>query len=1151
MGEQQGPSDEDIDVETTIEEPIPTSKEECDSQQNAGGNQPKTTGADSSSDEWQHLDNTVLDEAFSSLDCTEHKDLEGTVPDNPQEQSSEENTSTKDTASCGDFANEETDNTAKEGSQPDNDEAVETHVDEGGPTAPSLPSEKKDVNQSNSSANYEGLNEEVKEVNLSDSEEQRVNADGEDGETHKLEDNKVVDIQVDGQYYDQIPKIDEESGDKTDGDQVDYDKAEENRDNSSQGNSDDESNDNRNDGNYGEEDNNQRDEDDEDTKSVSSTDSDHFLKTWTYLPEDKDNADRSDMDLKFDDQAIEDLQANVYDMDDDSPSRLEWLRQKRLPARPQPSKNEKRLERLMDRVMCLIGQESVKAQFLAIKARIEAGKSRGEDFKKVHYGKTIVAKLYAEFLACFDLVVRNESPYLGWRLECSSLTRWCPEHGVMFIHRADQLTTNSRATDVFLTFMQNYIGDIAVILIGPHKGFCDTGASRLFTLKLALEDYSDEEIHRLLIRILKKTKLHVDGGWDGPYLKIVTRRICRMRSEKDFSNMLALRAALEQVMNRQALRLRQSIGDTAAKRGKAPNYNFLTKFDLLGPEPGNRWKDSKAWKQLQSMIGLQEVKEMVDELVHRANTNYHREIYDLPPVDMPLNKVFLGPPGTGKTTAAKLYGQIIAELGLLSGDEVVVKSPSDFIGQYIGDSEANTKEILRATEGKVLIIDDAHMLYQGTGHGANSSDSFRLAVVDTLVTNISNRPGDDRCIILIGYPDLMKEFFNNSNPGLRRRFPLEEAFHFQDYTIDQLAMILDLKMSRDGIEATDHAREVALEVLAQARDRPNFGNGGDVENLLGKAKAAFNKRLRGVTDRNGRKIEAVDFDPEYDRAFRNSKACESLLSSMIGMDSIISLFRNYQKVAAGMRLQGVDPRPYIPFAYVFKGPPGTGKTTTARILGDIFYETGFLSTSEVIDCSATDMIGEYVGQTGPKVVKLLERALGKVLFIDEAYRLAGESTGNCSSFASEAVGELVDCMTKPRYARKLVIVLAGYSDEMDRLLHINTGLRSRFPTDIVFPSMSPAHCVEYLEMQLGKLQIRVDRRLSSSEGKFATVLDLFAQLQRTRSWANARDVETLVRNITFEVYKSQPGPSDSDLSVSMDKIITCLKELLHQRASAY
>ncbi|BCR94635.1 uncharacterized protein AKAW2_11681A [Aspergillus luchuensis] len=157
------------------------------------------------------------------------------------------------------------------------------------------------------------------------------------------------------------------------------------------------------------------------------------------------------------------------------------------------------------------------------------------------------------------------------------------------------------------------------------------------------------------------------------------------------------------------------------------------------------------------------------------------------------------------------------------------------------------------------------------------------------------------------------------------------------------------------------------------------------------------------------------------------------------------------------------------------------------------------------------------------------------------------STGNCSSFANEAVGEFVDCMTKPRYSRKPVIVLAGYSDDMDRLPHINTGLRSRFPTDIVFPSMSPAHCLEYLEVQLGKLQIRVDRSPTISEREDSTVRDLFARLQKTRSWANAWDVETLARNIVFEVYKSQRGTSDSDLSVSMDDIMNCLDDMPDQR----
>ncbi|PWY96547.1 P-loop containing nucleoside triphosphate hydrolase protein [Aspergillus sclerotioniger CBS 115572] len=720
----------------------------------------------------------------------------------------------------------------------------------------------------------------------------------------------------------------------------------------------------------------------------------------------------------------------------------------------------------------------------------------------------------------------------------------------MFIRRADQLTKDPKSFDKFLAFMEDYTGEIFLILIGPPKDFCDMGASRRFTMKMDLKDYSNEEIYRLLVRILKKRSLHVEGGWDGENMKILARRICRRRTDTSFTNMLALRTVLEQVMGRQASRLCRSSRGVTAKCEKPPNYYFLTKSDLLGPAPLDMRERSEGWKQLQSMIGLQEVKEMIDDLALRANTNYHREIQGLPPIETSLNRVFLGPPGTGKTTVARIYGQLIAELGLISSGDVVLKDPSDFIGQHTGESEANTREILRATEGKVLVIDDAHMLYQGSGHGTNESDSHRIAVVDTLVANISSKPGEDRCIILTGYPDQMKEFFDNSNPGLQRRFLLEEAFRFQDYSVDQLAEILDLKMSRDGLTATDEARKAAIEVLSRALDRPNFGNGGDVENLLGKAKAAFNKRLKGVSDRQGKMIEPVDFDSEYDRAFKISKACESLFSTMIGMDPIITLFKDYQQMAAGMRLREIDPRPYVPFAYVFKGPPGTGKTTTARILGQVFYDMGFLSTSEVIECTATDMTGEYVGQTGPKVIKLLERALGKVLFIDEAYRLAGTSTGHSSTFAEEAIGELVDCMTKPRYARKLVIVLAGYSDDMDRLIQMNPGLRSRLPTDIVFPSMGPAHCFEFLEARLRKLHINVDRHGSDPSGeKYSTMLSMFSRLQKTESWANARDIETLARNIIFQVYKMQKSPGDLSigLSISMDTVITSLGDLLHQR----
>ncbi|KAJ0144633.1 hypothetical protein HZ326_12620 [Fusarium oxysporum f. sp. albedinis] len=144
-------------------------------------------------------------------------------------------------------------------------------------------------------------------------------------------------------------------------------------------------------------------------------------------------------------------------------------------------------------------------------------------------------------------------------------------------------------------------------------------------------------------------------------------------------------------------------------------------------------------------------------------------------------------------------------------------------------------------------------------------------------------------------------------------------------------------------------------------------------------------------------------------------------------------------------------------------------SSTARKVGKLFYDIGFLSSDEVVTCSVTNLTGELSGHTGPKVINQFELGLGKVLFIDEAYRLIGDS------FHKEAIGELVDVMTKPRYAHNIVVILAGYSDEMEELLMLNPGLRSRFPTaiiELVFTKAGEAEeisgseglCVSYKEL---------------------------------------------------------------------------------------
>ena len=169
----------------------------------------------------------------------------------------------------------------------------------------------------------------------------------------------------------------------------------------------------------------------------------------------------------------------------------------------------------------------------------------------------------------------------------------------------------------------------------------------------------------------------------------------------------------------------------------------------------------------------------------------------------------------------------------------------------------------------------------------------------------------------------------------------------------------------------------------------------------------------------------------------------------------------YVKYSNQLRLQGTS---WCGFLSSVQVPTDiytdVGKTTVARKMGSVYNDMGILTSNEVIECSASDLVGQYIGHTGPKTRKLFEKVLGGVLFIDEAYRL-GEG-----QFAREAMDELVGLLTHERFRGKLIIILAGYDQEINSLLQVNTGLSSRFPEEIVFeishrPSVSTYWIVNF------------------------------------------------------------------------------------------
>ncbi|GKU15772.1 unnamed protein product, partial [Fusarium langsethiae] len=283
---------------------------------------------------------------------------------------------------------------------------------------------------------------------------------------------------------------------------------------------------------------------------------------------------------------------------------------------------------------------------------------------------------------------------------------------------------------------------------------------------------------------------------------------------------------------------------------------------------------------------------------------------------------------------------------------------------------------------------------------------------------------------------------------------------------------------------------------------------------------------------------------------RADKHRNSLFQDFVGFDSVIGKFQRYQKMADGMRRCGVDPKLHIPWAFVFSGPPGTGKTSTARKVGRLFYDMGFISSADVVTCSVTNLIGQHLGTTGPKVIDQFERGLGKVLFIDEAYRLIGDS------YHQDAVGEIVDTMTNPRYARNMVVILAGYGKEMETLLSTNPGLRSRFPTVIDFPHMSPEHCLQLLSNLLATFNIGIPKSIVQPGGaENTTVIRALTQLTATEGWASGRDIESLSKNVAEHVF-AIVGESDDTyepgtLQVSFEELMDALRAMLNQKGGTW
>ncbi|MBR4804251.1 MAG: AAA family ATPase, partial [Bacteroidales bacterium] len=388
-------------------------------------------------------------------------------------------------------------------------------------------------------------------------------------------------------------------------------------------------------------------------------------------------------------------------------------------------------------------------------------------------------------------------------------------------------------------------------------------------------------------------------------------------------------------------------------------------------------------RELAELVGLEKIKGRVNDYLNVVRLSKRRMEMGLSTTMPRLHMVFLGNPGTGKTTVAQIIGKVFASWGILSNGSVISTEKSKMVGQYIGETEMKMNQLLAQARGNVLFIDEAYQLAEG------GEKDFGRVVMDSLLTELG-KDNLDMVVILAGYTAPMKRLME-SNEGIESRFP--NVFNFEDYSADELVEIAKMMAKKQGFSLAKGVEEKISAIIQEEYEKPSarFGNARFVSNLLqndilatmGKRTAALpnptKKDLCLILPEDviiGKKRKDVVFD---DIAIN---AALARLDRMAGLDNVKKAIHGFVQSVRYLHSRGEDYVGKGLLSWRFVGNTGTGKSTVAEIMAEILKGMRLIANSHIVEIKGERILNVSDYDCDQVLREAVKTSCNGLIFID-------------------------------------------------------------------------------------------------------------------------------------------------------------------------